>query len=224
VLGEEGTSDADTADQLTGLTNYVINRSQAERQAVSATAYRDYVARRVRLQRDDTFRLADLAFSLAGVSPSVPTRNRALESVMTALRAARADKVGYAIGAEATEPHPLATAHVLRALAANNMPTEDEDWRYLREYLEGGDDLSIRCFVIYVLSWYHRSVAPHHLRGQWKSLFQALMGEFRGNSEANFEYTRLGQQDYVRIPWQLYLVQACSRIAPAHCSPVPCWR
>ncbi len=45
---------------------------------------------------------------------------------MTALRATRADTVGYAMGAEATESDPLATAHVLRALVANNMPTEDE--------------------------------------------------------------------------------------------------
>ncbi|MEU5552843.1 hypothetical protein ABZ738_24000 [Micromonospora sp. NPDC047793] len=214
VLAEGGTSDAGTADLLTGLASYVINRSQAERQAVSATVYRDYVARRLRLQRDDTFRLADLAFSLASVSPSVPTRNRALESVMTALRASRAENVGYAIGAESTEPNPLATAHVLRALVVNNMPIEHEDWRYLREYLDDGDDIYIKCFVIYVLSRYHRSVPHQHLRRQWKALFRALEGEFRGNSEANFEYTRLGQQDYVRIPWQLYLIQACSRIMP----------
>lgn len=214
VLAEGGTSDIATADQLTSLGNYVISRGQAERQGVSATAYRDYVARRVRLQRDDTFRLADLAFSLAGVSPSVPTRNRALESVITALQATRADNIGYAIGTEATEPNPLATAHVLRAMVANNMPTEGEDWRYLREYLVDGDNLYIRCFIIYVLSRYHRSVPPHLLRRQWKTLFRALEGEFRGNSEANFEYTRLGQQDYVRIPWQLYLIQACSRIMP----------
>jgi hypothetical protein len=214
VLSELATVDFGTAELLGKLNYYIVNRSQVERQAVSASTYRDYVARRIRLQKTDAFRLADVAFGLARVSPAVPNRSRALEFAISGVRAAKAAPFGFAVGPETAEPNPLATAHVLRCLVANNLPTQDQDWRFLSDYLDGGDDVYIKCFVVYVLSCYRPPASHHRLIQAWKELYNSLIGEFRRNSEANYEYTRYGEQDYVRIPWQLYLIQACARLFP----------
>ena len=191
-----------------------MNRSQVERAAVSPAVYRDLVARRIRLQRSDVFRMADVGFALAHVSSAVPLRAEALLLVQRTLTEARNQPRGFAIGAEGGETNPLATAHALRCLAANNLPTEEEDWRYLREYLESGDDLYVRCFVLYVLAAYDAHADRKALQSSYTALLSLLSREFGAQAEANHEYTRFGAQDYVRIPWQLYIVQACAKLFP----------
>lgn len=214
VLAGRATSDPHVAEQVGKLLSYVINRSQAERAAVSPAVYRDLIARRIRLQRSDVFRMADVGFAVAHVSPAVPQRTEALTLVQRTLSEARNQPRGFAVGAEGGETNPLATAHALRCLAANNLPTEEEDWRYLREYLQSGDDVYIRCFVLYVLSIYDTHAERKILQSSYKALFDLLSREFNAQTEANHEYTRYGAQDYVRIPWQIYLVQACAKLYP----------
>lgn len=214
VLAGRATSDPLVAEQVRKLLVYVVNRSQVERATVSSTVYRDLIARRIRLQRSDVFRMADIGFAIAHVSPAVPLRDEALKLVQRTLSEARNQPSGFAVGAEGGETNPLATAHALRCLAANNLPTEIEDWRYLREYLQSGDDLYIRCFTLYVLSLYDIHEERKMLQASYRALFDSLSREFNAQTEANHEYTRYGAQDYVRIPWQLYLVQACAKLYP----------
>ncbi len=108
----------------------------------------------------------------------------------------------------------LATAHAVRCLAANNLPVRTEDWRLLYDALSDPPDIYIACFVIYVLACFGPK-DKHRVLGQmWRQIFANLRNEFRLNAEANYEYTRMGQQDYVRVPWQMYLIQAAARLFP----------
>lgn len=214
VLARRATSDPAVAEQVSKLLYYVVNRSQAERAAVSGTLYRELVGRRIRLQRTDVFRMADIGFAVSFVTPAATGRTEALALVQKTLDGARLDPAGYAVGVEGGAANPLATAHALRCLAANNLPTRPEDWRYLREYLSDGSDVYVRCFVLLVLATYDPDRDRASLQSSWRECFTALRAEFHGHAEANHEYTRCGEQDYVRVPWQIYLVQACARLFP----------
>lgn len=214
MLARRATTDLAVKEQVTKLIYYVVNRSQVERATVSPAVYRDLVARRIRLQKTDVFRMADIGFALSHVSPAVALRSEALTLVQKAFDDARADPAGYAVGSEGGEPDPLATAHAVRCLAANNLPIRPEDWRYLREYLGNGNNNYIRCFVLLVAATYETEAERKRLQLIWKEISSALLTGFDGHSEANYEYTRFGAQDYVRIPWQIYLVQACAKLFP----------
>ena len=214
VLAERATSDPIATDQVGKLLVYVVNRSQVERAAVPAALYRDLIARRIRLQRSDVFRMADVGFALAFVSPAIPLRSEALNIVQRALSEAKNQPSGFAVGTEGGESNSLATGHALRCLAANNLPTQEEDWRYLREYLNSGDDPYVKCFVLYVLSAYGDGTDRKQLQYSYRRLFNLLSAEFAGQAEANHEYTRHGAQDYVRVPWQIYMIQACAKLFP----------
>jgi hypothetical protein len=214
MLARHTTTDPVAQEQVTKLIYYVVNRIQVEKATVSPTVYRDLVGRRIRLQKSDVFRMADVGFALSYVSPAIALRSEALNMVRKAVDDARTDPAGYAVGNEGGEPDPLATAHAVRCLAANNLPTRSEDWRYLRDYLVNGDNTYIRCFVLLVLATYDREIERKQLQSVWKELFSALAPAFDGHSEANHEYTRYGEQDYVRIPWQIYLVQSCAKLFP----------
>ncbi|MEU8143199.1 hypothetical protein [Nonomuraea sp. NPDC048901] len=214
ILARRATTDPAVKEQVARLIYYVVNRSQVERASVSSAVYRDLVARRIRLQKSDIFRMADIGFALSYVSPAIALKSEALTLVQGAFEGARANPAGYAVGSEGGEPDPLATAHVVRCLAANNLPIRPEDWRYLREYLSSGDNDFVRCFVLLVLTAYDPQMERRQLQVSWKDLFSALSAAFGGQSEANHEYTRYGAQDYVRIPWQIYLVQSCAKLFP----------
>ncbi|GGP12936.1 hypothetical protein LDL08_32345 [Nonomuraea glycinis] len=214
ILARRATTDPVVKDRISKLLYYVVNRGQVEKASVSGVVYRDLVARRVRLQKSDVFRMADIGFAISQVSPVVPLRSEALTLVHQALEDARTEPAGYAVGSEGGSPNPLATAHALRCLAANNLPARPEDWRYLREYVSGGSDIYVRCFALSVLATYDPELERRELQLCWKEMFSALAGEFGGQSEANHEYTRYGAQDYVRVPWQLYLIQSCARLFP----------
>ncbi|MEV4474578.1 hypothetical protein [Nonomuraea sp. NPDC049504] len=214
MLARRATADPVTQEQVAKLIYYVANRSQVERATVSPAVYRDLVGRRIRLQKTDVFRMADIGYALSYVSPVVALRFEALDLVRAALDGARADPAGYAVGDEGGEPDPLATAHAVRCMAANNLPIRPEDWRYLREYLKNGDNPFIRCFVLLVLTTYDLDADRKQLQGAWKEIFSALAPAFSGHSEANHEYTRYREQDYVRVPWQIYLVQSCAKLFP----------
>ncbi|MGN9786944.1 hypothetical protein ACTMTF_36360 [Nonomuraea sp. ZG12] len=214
ILARRATTDPAVNDKVSKLIYYVVNRSQAEKASVSGAVYRDLVARRIRLQKSDVFRMADIGFAISHVSPVIALRSETLTLVQKALEGARTDPSGYAVGSEGGSPNPLATAHALRCLAANNLPTRPEDWRYLREYVSSGSDIYVRCFVLLVLATYDAELERRQLQSCWKDLFSALSSEFGGQSEANHEYTRYGAQDYVRVPWQIYLIQSCAKLFP----------
>ncbi|MEU7858262.1 hypothetical protein [Nonomuraea sp. NPDC049141] len=214
ILARRATTDPAVKDQVAKLIYYVVNRSQVEKATVSPAVYRDLVARRIRLQKADIFRMADIGFALSSVSPAIALRSDALTLVQRAFEGAQAEPAGYAVGSEGGEPDPLATAHAVRCLAANNLPIRPEDWRYLREYLSIGNNNFIRCFVLLVLATHDLQMERRQLQHSWKEIFTALSAGFDGHSEANHEYTRFGAQDYVRIPWQIYLVQSCAKLFP----------
>lgn len=214
VLADEATSSPTHAEQIAKMLVYVVNRSQVERTAVSPSVYRDLIARRIRLQRSDVFRMADVGFSLTFVSSVIPLRDQALTLIQRVLSDAQNQPSGYAVGSEGGEPNPLATAHALRCLAANNLPTRREDWRYLQDYLLSGDDIYVKCFILYVLATFDREADRKLLQSSFKTISSSLSREFNAQTEANHEYTRDNAQDYVRIPWQVYLIQACARLFP----------
>jgi hypothetical protein len=84
----------------------------------------------------------------------------------------------------------------------------------LTDYLQTGNDRYIKSFVLYVLAVYRPDLASS-CKQSWRRLYRQLANEFSlTESEANYEYTRFGQQDYVRVPWQLYLIQSCARLFP----------
>jgi hypothetical protein len=214
ILARRATTDPAVKDKVSKLIYYVVNRNQAEKAAVSSATYRDLVARRIRLQKSDVFRMADIGYAISHVSPVVELRSDALTLVHKAIEAARTDPSGYAVGSEGGNPNPLATAHALRCLAANNLPTRPEDWLYLREYVSSGSDIYVRCFVLLVLATYDSELERRELQPYWKEIFSTLSSQFGGQSEANHEYTRYGAQDYVRLPWQIYLIQSCAKLFP----------
>ncbi|MFD0658387.1 hypothetical protein [Thermocatellispora tengchongensis] len=100
VLARRATSDPAVAEQVSKLLYYVVNRSQAERAAVSGTLYRELVGRRIRLQRTDVFRMADIGFAVSFVTPAATGRTEALALVQKTLDGARLDPAGYAVGVE----------------------------------------------------------------------------------------------------------------------------
>jgi hypothetical protein len=104
-------------------------------------------------------------------------------------------------------------------LNAASVPIGDGDIETLIEFLRMDDGRSanpyVKCFVLLVLATIdlksHRTI----VHAEAKKLEKALRDQLDRPSEANYEYTMGNRQYYVRVPWQLYLVELMLRLHPS---------
>jgi hypothetical protein len=211
VLADRTATDDDCAAQVGRMCHWVVNREAVEREALTAGRF-SKAKPGIQFSESDTFRLAEIGFALAFVSPDVAYRAEAVTFIRDRLAEYALDTGGFSSGeGSAGGADAVATALVVRYQSAMNLHMRPEDRRYLRDYLKTSTDPYIGALVLYVLTCYTDEDRTF-LRERYRDLSLRLRAQFALSSEANYEYTRAGKQDYVRIPWQIYLVQAAARL------------
>jgi hypothetical protein len=196
--------------------SWLVSREAVERRIADPEDFEKHLQRKIQLQNTDTCRLSDIGFALSFAPIDVLNRSEAMEFVSKGLIISQLPSEGYAVGEGEKERDPVATAHALRCLSAHDIETRVDDWKYLETYLaDSGADPYVQCLILYIMVSYNFSKSSRNsFRLTYRRLMDRLSIEFAVNTEANYEYTRRGEQDYVRIPWQLYLMQAAVRLYP----------
>jgi hypothetical protein len=158
-------------------------------------------------------------FALSFVPAAVSRRDELLRSLTRRIEQARLPQGGWATRLEESGAFdPLATAHVVRAIRAAAVPVRAADTDALFEAALGGEtrdtDKYVRCFALLALTYCDAGVRRPVIENEFKRLTRELRADLGVFAEANYEYTVGKRQYYVRIPWQLYLVELTVRLHP----------
>ncbi len=205
-------------DLVESLIRYCVARELLE-PTVSKEAV-DVVRSRLAIEKTDAFKTADMVYSLASCPSAVTGREALLSALLDRLRSARRPSAGWSVDLRpAGECDLLATAHVVRALAQAGVQPDAADLRLLSQACL--DDTSgtsgqlyVRSFALLVLVRLDLRRVRRDARRAFRGLLSDLDKSLNIPSEANYEYTIGARQYYVRIPWQLYLIEACAWLYP----------
>jgi hypothetical protein len=113
---------------------------------------------------------------------------------------------------------PLATAHVLRALSAAAVPANENDVEALVRHLQTAsthENPYARIFALTVVATTKLKAHRGFLKEEHRRLAATLRAQLASPAEANYEYTVGRRQYYVRIPWQLHLIELTLRLFPS---------
>ncbi|GLY53063.1 hypothetical protein [Lentzea sp. NBRC 102530] len=218
VLAQAG-QDEKSIETIQALVDYLHDRAELEPRLAASPEEAVEISRRIEVEQLDTFKTADLVFALSFVPAVVSRRDELLRSLTRRIDQARLPQGGWATRLDGSgEFNALATAHVLRAIRAAAVPVRSGDTDALVESVLGGEardlDKYVRCFALLALTYCdikeHRSAIEHEFR----RLTRELRADLGVLAEANYEYTAGRRQYYVRIPWQLYLVELTVRLHP----------
>lgn len=199
------------------LVRYVASRDSIELSA--ATDPLDVVRSRLAVEKADAFKTADIVYSLAACPSAVSGRETLLTSLLSRLKSGRLPGGGWAVDLSPSgEFDLLATAHVMRALHRAGVQPDSVDARMLRQncFVKQaiGGQAYVQCFTLLVLLQIDLRGVRHEARRAFRGLLSSLGKALDVQSEANYEYTIGSRPYYVRIPWQLHLIEACARLYP----------
>ncbi|MFC5288094.1 hypothetical protein ACFPM7_13625 [Actinokineospora guangxiensis] len=190
------------------LIEYLRARPEVEPALARDEHDRADMRRKIRLERIDTFKTADVVYALSFVPAIVSGKDALLRELVDRVQAARLPAGGWATQLAADRTHdPFATAHVLRALHAVGAPMDPVDVRTLVDALATPGDPYARTFLMSVLLDIGGGEHTELVRAEFARVVGQLREQCGTYAEANFEYTIGKRQYYVRVPWQLYLIQ-----------------
>lgn len=214
VLGASGGSAGDD-ELLNGLVRYVAERPEFE-VGVTSEAERDGLKWRLSIEVADTFKTADLVYSLATVSRLAVGRDVVLGGLVARLEAGRRPAGGW--GAELVPDAPfsaLATAHVVRAIYRAGRQVAPADIDLLHQELDSPTLSRYEAtFVLLVLLILRQDGVNGEDRRRVLALWKQLEPETSAPSEANHDYEIRTRTYYVRVPWQIYLLWCVLVVCP----------
>lgn len=220
VLVLSCTPNSDGVRKLQALVDYLRHRETIEPALTTDPGEAIEVSRRIAVERLDTFKSADVVFALSRVPVTVLGRDVHLQELIGRIESARLSGGGWGtrLDNSASSFDPLATAHVLRALSAAAIPAKESDVDALVRHLRstsGEENPYWRIFALTVVATIRLRAHRAFLKEEHRRLVAALRPQMSSPAEANYEYTAGRRQYYVRIPWQLYLIELTLRLFPS---------
>jgi hypothetical protein len=199
---------------IEGLIRYLERRPAIEADLLRGEA--DIADLPGRLIRDEltVFKTADLVYALSAAPAAAEGREALLRRLLDKLAVSRRESGGWSVDHNpAHDRDALATASVVRSQHAAGIPVDDVDLRLVE-----GDAADPRV-PAYVRSLCVLVVAEvsggQDAASPWRELYEVLRPELRHRTESNYEF-RIGQGlQYVRVPWQLYLIAGACLTRPA---------
>jgi hypothetical protein len=200
---------------IEGLIRYISERPTLEPELLSGEE--DLSDLRGRLARDEqiTFKTADLLYALSAAPPAAAGRDPLLQKLLAKLAGARRPGGGWSCRlSPVADRDALATASVVRGQCAAGIPVEPVDLEFVK------DDAADRKVSAYIRTFCVLVLAEVTNGGQdavrlWRELYEMLKAELRQRAESNYEF-RIGQaMQYVRVPWQLYLIAGACWCRPS---------
>ncbi|WP_328443986.1 hypothetical protein [Amycolatopsis sp. NBC_00438] len=205
--------------KLQSLVNYLRHRETLEPNLAQDPEEAIETSRRIAVERLDTFKTADVVFALSRVPVIVLGRDTHLQALIQRVIAARLSGGGWATRLDNTGSFdPLATAHTLRALTAASVPVNENDVAALLRHLDSSsidENPYARIFALTVIATIRLKTRREFLEEEHRRLVGTLRTQMSSPAEANYEYTAGRRQYYVRIPWQLYLIELTLRLFPS---------
>lgn len=210
-----------TAPTLTReLLHYVTNRLDIEAKVKPV-----YIApNHIRQDDANVIKISEVLFALSFVATGKAPREALAHTLADRLVNGRSSQAGwsYLLSVPSTSTAILPTAHAVLALAAHGYIV-DGDLAYLRTHLRQSKgstsqtDISVQVMALYVLAFASKREDEKELASWFRRLWTKLSPLLAQDLEANIEYEVGNSVNYVRVPWQLYLLACASRISPYVC-------
>jgi hypothetical protein len=198
-----------------GLIKYVNERRAIEVALADTDEDVNMLNARFLIEWRQSFKCSELLYALAVAPAAITGREALLRLLLTQLEAGRRASGGWSADLDPSHDHdPLATASVVRALSAAGVPVARADLDIVRSDAMNKDSVNsyTRSFCVLVLL--EMAEADRSLVNLWNDLLDELRPQLRDRTEANYEYTLGNRQYYVRIPWQLYLIEGAAICRP----------
>jgi hypothetical protein len=200
---------------IRGLITYINERRALEGTLAETDEDVAMLNARFLIEWRQSFKCSELLYALA-IAPAVITGREALLGLLlTRLEAGRRSSGGWSADLDPSHDHdPLATASVVRALHAAGDPVSHADLDMVKSDAANKDSVNpyARSFCLLVLL--EMAGPERSLVNLWNDLLDELRPQLRDRTEANYEYTLGNRQYYVRIPWQLYLIEGAAICRP----------
>jgi hypothetical protein len=213
-------------DLVRRLIAYAENRDAAERDAARTAV--DFEGQ-LQLDSVNVIKQSELLYALTFVGSGVASTEAMQQKIADSLLEGMASGEGWGYFTGKSQPvEPLPTAFALRALdrVGKQAPSAvlalaDQLEAALRQRKPAGAraDISVYVFCLYVLT-FGRNDEPLEKRDEkmLRKLFDQLWHHLEPllafDIEQNVEYMHNGSHQYVRVPWQLYLLALAARLAP----------
>jgi hypothetical protein len=215
-------ADTDKNNVINGIVRYLEKRVAIEKQLAGSTS--GLIEEKLLKDEKNTIKLSEILYALGTVKPAqASTENFVgnLENRLYASQRRKGNLIGwrYFTDDPSDELQLLPTAYAVLALNRNGFKTP-QAVEYLRSYLNGSaisnpTELAEIVFTLYALIKgaddykNHKSIYDNILGKIWKSQYCTLTD----NYEQNIEYWFGAHHEYIRIPWQLFLLSITSKIS-----------
>jgi hypothetical protein len=202
-------------DFIEGLIRYVNERQAIENELAETDEDMAMLNARFAIEWRQAFKCSELLYALAAAPPAVTGRESLLSALLSRLEAGRRESGGWSADLDPSRDRdPLATASVVRALHAAGIPVNSADLDIVRAYAADRTAANpyVRSFCVLVLLEVGGAARP--IVELWNDLLDTLRPQLRDRAEANYEYMLGNRQYYVRIPWQLYLIEGAAICHP----------
>jgi hypothetical protein len=213
VLAE--TDDSEAQDYARRLVHYVDIHPDIEREIAES----DAPPQPVQASDENVIKLSEVLYALAAVPTSLGPREALARRIADQLVNHRNPDGGwpYSMTGQVRSSHILPTAYAVRALASHRYDVA-QSVTFLRNYVEsttaGSSDVFIEVLAVYVLCFLPIPFRnDREIRKPFHRLWLQLSPLLTQDLEANIEYVT-SKINYVRIPWQLYLLASSSRLSP----------
>lgn len=200
---------------IEGLIKYVNERPVVENELAETDEDVAMLSARFAIEWRQAFKCSELIYALAAAPPAVTGREALLNMLLSHLGACRHESGGWSADLDpARDRDPMATASVVRAFHAAGIPVNSADLDAVRA--DAADQAAanpyVRSFCLLVLLEVEGADRP--VIDLWNGLLDVLRPQLRDRTEANYEYMLGNRQYYVRIPWQLYLIEGATICRP----------
>lgn len=206
-----------------GIVRYLRDRESVELAAAGDDSQAQAVTvERLRHDSVNTIKQAETLYALTFVSNGLAECDDLKTQISTRLLDCGRDPRGweFILGA-GREPHPLPTAHALRALTRNGHSADlwlpsvskaliDRSSRPRNDILTAAID----CFLLQVLLEVGDALTRKESKRIFDSLWSRLHRELTTLREVNVDFFDDDRQNFVRVPWQLHLAVAAAAVHP----------
>jgi hypothetical protein len=209
------TPGGDAEDYTRRLVHYVDQQTKVE-QLFSDP---DVSHQEVETSEHNVIKMSEVLYALASVPTSLAPREKLAAHIADVLTKHRNTDGGwpYFIQAEAKTSHLLPTAYAVRALASHGYDISSSV-TFLLDHVRSPSadqtDIFVQVLTIYVLCYLpDRYRQDRELRKPFQNAWSRLSPLLNQDLEANIEYVT-NKINYVRIPWQLYLLASAAHLSP----------
>jgi hypothetical protein len=205
-----------------GLIRYVSDRQAIENSLAETDEDVAMLNARFAIEWRQSFKCSELLYALAAAPTAVTGRETLVQFLLSRLRQGRRQSGGWSADLDPSHDHdPLATASIVRALHAAGVAVESSDLDIVKSDAANAATVNLYTRTFCVLVVLEVAGPNRTMTDLWNTLMAALRPQLRDRTEANYEYTLGNKQYYVRIPWQLYLLEAAAIVRPLGLLVIP---